>query len=121
MPRDLAFAGLSERFAAAERDRSVATILVQLTALATGAPAHEAQSEERSTARGARARQIAIYLASVVLNWPCERISLAFGRARSTISYACHRVEELRDDPAFDARLESWGAGIGTLLEEYLA
>jgi chromosomal replication initiation ATPase DnaA len=31
----------------------------------------------------------------------------AFGRDRSTVSYACHRIEDEREDPAFDERLDA--------------
>lgn len=47
-------------------------------------------------------RQIAMYVCHVVLRFTQHDIGLAFGRDRSTVSHACHVVEDRRDDPAFD-------------------
>lgn len=59
----------------------------------------------RSTAPVATARQIAMYLAHVGLGLPQAGVALAFRRDRSTVAYACRRIEDLRDDPAFDHRV----------------
>ncbi|MDI4665752.1 chromosomal replication initiator DnaA [Xanthobacter autotrophicus] len=64
----------------------------------------------RSTAPIATARQLAMYLAHVGLGLPQSEVAQAFGRDRSTVAYACRRIEDLRDDPAFDrhvARMEA--------------
>ena len=34
------------------------------------------------------------------------RVAQAFGRDRSTVAYACHKIEDMRDDAAFDQRLD---------------
>jgi chromosomal replication initiation ATPase DnaA len=54
----------------------------------------------------ARARQAAMYLAHVALGVPFVSVGAGFGRDRSTASYACRRVEDKRDDPAFDSALD---------------
>ena len=59
----------------------------------------------RSTAPVATARQIAMYLAHVGLGLPQAGVAQAFLRDRSTVAYACRRIEDLRDDPAFDRRV----------------
>jgi len=66
----------------------------------------------------ARARQLAMYLSHVVLGRSLTEIGDAFGRDRTTVSHACAVIEDLRDDPAFDAevtalehRLEAQCAG----------
>jgi len=51
----------------------------------------------------ARARQLAMYLAHVVQGETLTAIGQAFQRDRTTVSYACALIEDLRDDPAFDA------------------
>lgn len=53
----------------------------------------------------ARARQLAMYLAHVVLGHSLTEIGDAFGRDRTTVSYACALIEDMRDDPAFDAEV----------------
>lgn len=57
-------------------------------------------------ARACRARQIAMYVANVVCGVGMTACAHAFGRDRSTVSYACHRIEDERDDPDFDRRLD---------------
>lgn len=118
MYKTIDFTGLSDQLGAAERDRVLAAMLLHVAARATGASVHEVTSKKRSSARAARARQIAIYLASAALDWTCDRISLAFTRTRSTVSHACHRVEDLREDAAFDDALsayEDWVRSGGAL------
>jgi chromosomal replication initiation ATPase DnaA len=51
----------------------------------------------------ARARQLAMYLAHVIYGETLTAIGLAFHRDRTTVSHACALIEDLRDDPAFDA------------------
>ena len=59
----------------------------------------------RRGARAAFARQIAMYLVHVVYGLSMAEVAVRFGRDRSTASHACHRVEDLRDDPRFDRQL----------------
>jgi hypothetical protein len=47
-------------------------------------------------------RQIAMYVCHVALRIPMSDIGTAMGRDRSTVSHACHVVEDRRDDAAFD-------------------
>jgi len=50
-----------------------------------------------------------MYLAHVVFQCPARQIADAFRRDRTSIGYALRRVEDRRDDPAFDtflARME---------------
>ena len=49
-----------------------------------------------------RVRQITMYVAHVVLRLSMTDIGRAFGRDRTTVLYACHLVEDLRDDTDFD-------------------
>lgn len=55
----------------------------------------------------ARARQLAMYLSHVVLGCTLSEIGDAFGRDRTTVSHACGVIEDLRDDPAFDAEVSA--------------
>ncbi len=66
-------------------------------------------NQSRCRAETARARQLAMYLAHVVLGQSLTSIGIAFGRDRTTVSHACALIEDLRDDPTFDeevSRLE---------------
>ncbi|MBN9335034.1 helix-turn-helix domain-containing protein [Devosia sp.] len=67
----------------------------------------------RCRADTARARQLAMYLAHVAKGISLTSIGSAFGRDRTTVSYACNLIEDLRDDPAFDAELDRLESMLG--------
>jgi chromosomal replication initiation ATPase DnaA len=46
-----------------------------------------------------------MYLMHVVYGLSMTEVAGNFGRDRSTACHACHRVEDLRDDPGFDRQL----------------
>jgi chromosomal replication initiation ATPase DnaA len=87
-----------------------AQFVTSLVALATGVSSTEIIAASRARAPAARARQMAMYLAHVGYAWPLARVGLAFGRDRTTASYACHLIEDLRDDERFDAALSDMEA-----------
>ena len=87
------------------RDRLIAAFVTHAVALATGVSPAEIASTSRRGKAAARARQIAIYLAHVNFNWPLMRVAFAFDRDRTTCGHACHRIEDMREDAAFDARM----------------
>ena len=60
----------------------------------------------RGTSRAAFARQLAIYLTHIAFELSLSRTAAAFGRDRSTAAYACHKVEDRRDDQKFDDFLD---------------
>jgi chromosomal replication initiation ATPase DnaA len=93
------------------RDHKLAAFVVQLVALSTDVGAGVIASRSRQSADAARARQIAMYLVHTACEWRLARVASAFGRDRSTISYACRRVEDQREDASFDSwlvRLEGY-------------
>jgi hypothetical protein len=59
----------------------------------------------RGAPGAAFARQVAMYLAHTGFALSFEAISRAFGRDRTTVSHACHVVEDGRDDCSLDWRL----------------
>ena len=69
-----------------------------------------AESELARSARCARpvafARQAAMYMAHVAYQLSYAEVARAFGRERTTVAYACAVVEDARDDPALEARLD---------------
>lgn len=56
----------------------------------------------RGAPKNAFARQLAMYLAHTGFGMSYYRVSIAFGRDRSTIAHACHLIEDKRDDAKFD-------------------
>jgi chromosomal replication initiation ATPase DnaA len=75
-----------------------------LVAHLCGIPIHELLGK-RGGARAVLARQIAMYLMHVVCGFNMAQVGASFRLDRSTASYACHRIEDLRDDPCFDRQL----------------
>ncbi|HAH09929.1 MAG TPA: hypothetical protein DCL48_07500 [Alphaproteobacteria bacterium] len=64
----------------------------------------------KSPGRGAdvcHARHIAIYLTHVVFGLSLSQAATAFGLHRSTISHACHKIEDLREDAEFDRLIDN--------------
>ena len=78
--------------------RIVRQLALEMTALASDRPLWR-RDGRRSTCH---VRQIAMYVCHVVLGFSQQDIGLAFGRDRSTVSYACAAVEDRRDDLGFD-------------------
>jgi chromosomal replication initiation ATPase DnaA len=78
-----------------------------LVAAAFAVPAQALHAATRGSARIARARQTAMYLAHVVLGMSCAQAGRWFGRDRTTVAHACRVIEEQRDDPALDALLHA--------------
>ncbi|WP_268905755.1 helix-turn-helix domain-containing protein [Devosia sediminis] len=64
-------------------------------------------SRSRCRIGTARARQLAMYLSHVILGETLTAIGIAFGRDRTTVSYACALIEDMRDDPDFDAEVSA--------------
>ena len=62
-----------------------------------------------------------MYLAYVIFQWPLERVGAAFGRDRTTAGLACRQIEDLRDDPEFDAQLEQLEACLRLAPAEVMA
>ena len=93
-PRPMPIPGLSAAAAAAAQSEPFADLF----------------SSRRSRPSVARARQLAVYLHHVALGASVSACARAFARDRATVRHACATIEDLRDDPLFDAgaaRLES--------------
>jgi chromosomal replication initiation ATPase DnaA len=54
----------------------------------------------------AQARQVGMYLACVVLRRGLRETGREFGRDHKAVAHACRRIEEAREDPAFDRTVE---------------
>lgn len=63
-------------------------------------------SPRRETAPVAGARQLAVYLQHVAFETSLSACARLFARDRATIRHACARIEDGRDDPAFDLAVQ---------------
>ncbi|QRG07620.1 chromosomal replication initiator DnaA [Xanthobacter dioxanivorans] len=80
-------------------------VITALVAAATGVSVEVLLARHRCTAPVAAARQLAMYLAHVALGLTQTEVALAFGRDRTTVAHACRRIEDLRDQAAFDRKV----------------
>lgn len=71
----------------------------------------------RGSPRAAFARQVAMYLANVVCGLSLSEVGALFGRDRTTVAHACHVVEDGRDDPELDRRLDYLEGAVVSLIE----
>ncbi|MEO1040483.1 MAG: helix-turn-helix domain-containing protein [Pseudomonadota bacterium] len=89
------------------QDQARARLAQQVVSYAYDVPMEELAARTRRSARVAFARQVAMYLAHVAFELSLSRVGLAFGRDRTTAAHACHRIEDARDDPQLDTRLDA--------------
>jgi len=78
----------------------------------------EIYGSKRGAARIALARQAAAYLAHVTFGLTYEAVGRALGRDRTTVAHACRRIEDLRDEPAFDRMIGEVEAELTRLSRE---
>lgn len=78
--------------------KMVQTIAAEMVFL-TGSP--QASARDRRFAL-AHIQQISMYVCHVVLQMTMTEIGIAMGRDRTTVGHACARVEDRRDDRAYD-------------------
>lgn len=76
--------------------------VVALVSSAKNVPIRLFNHRSRCSLKDARARQLAMYLCHVMLGRSLTEVGIAFQRDRTTVSYACALIEDLREDPAFD-------------------
>lgn len=89
------------------KDETRAILAVSLVAYALELSSREILETKRGSAKAAQARQIAMYVVYVGFGISLARVAIAFDRDRSTVAYACHQIEDRRDDPDFDAWLDA--------------
>lgn len=89
--------------------------VIALVARARNVPARLLTHKSRCRAQAARARQIAMYLSHVILGRSLTEIGDAFGRDRTTVSYACALIEDMRDDAMFDEEVQQLEQRLETL------
>lgn len=76
--------------------------MIDVTAALFNVSSKDIRKPGRSNLGVSRVRQVAMYVAHVVLGLNMTDIGKAFGRDRTTVLHACHLIEDLRDDDDFD-------------------
>ena len=70
----------------------------------------------RRSPRAAFARQVAMYLTHVVCGLSMTEVGELFSRDRTTVAHACEVVEDRRDDPELDGRVERLECAIAAVI-----
>jgi chromosomal replication initiation ATPase DnaA len=78
---------------------------------------HDLCAPTRRSPRTAFARQVAMYLAHVVCGLSLTKVGTLFARDRTTVAHACGVVEDRRDDPELDGRLEHLERAVASLID----
>ncbi|MEO1747567.1 MAG: helix-turn-helix domain-containing protein, partial [Pseudomonadota bacterium] len=88
-----------------DQERAIALCdgLISLLSETLDIPSDLLRATSRCGASVARARQTGMYLAHVSLGLTMAQVASGFARNKSTVVHACHTIEDLRDDDAFDA------------------
>ena len=95
------------RAQSAPEDHNRARLTVAAVALEFGVPELNLVAEKRrGNTQHCFARQVAMYLLHVTFNINLTRTAQLFYKDRSTVSHACHVVEDSRDDPVFEQKLQ---------------
>lgn len=76
--------------------------LIDIAAAFFSVSSKELRSARRNSMTASRVRQIAMYVAHVVLRLTQAEVGRGFGRDRTTVVHACQVVEDMRDDIEFD-------------------
>ncbi len=76
--------------------------LIDIVAAVFSVSSKELRKTGRSPLPASRVRQIAMYVAHVVLRMTMSDVGAGFGRDRTTVQHACQVIEDLRDDAEFD-------------------
>ncbi len=87
------------------KNREELTLAVNLVAAVQGVSPNEILNHSSRQAHIALARQLAMYMTHVALGNTLTKTGQLFRRDRTTVSHACARIEDMRDDPEFDHAL----------------
>ena len=83
-----------------------AQLIVAAVGLEFGTPQLDIASRQRGGSDVCLARQISMYLMNVIYGVSLTRIGRVFNRDRSTASHACNVIEDYREDPLLDEKIE---------------
>lgn len=76
--------------------------MIDIVATLFNVPSKDIRQPGRAPLPVSRVRQVAMYVAHVVLRLTMAEVGRGFARDRKTVQHACHLVEDLRDDADFD-------------------
>lgn len=105
----------------AEGSTSLCRSIEAIVSTALGIGLAELRANQRGRAAAAFARQTAMYLAHVHFGLTLSQVGRNFGRDRTTVAYACARIEDSRDDPRVESVLACLEAALDRWHRSFLA
>lgn len=94
--------------------------VIDIFAALFNVPSKELRSPIRTSRTVAQVRQLAMYVAHVVLRLNMKDVGAGFLRDRTTVLHACHTIEDMRDDMEFDRLAALAERVIGAAFAEHL-
>ncbi len=95
-----------------------AMIIVNMVSKLTNVTKSDFFHNSRCKAHIAEARQLAMYLLHVTSGRSMSEVGRFFGRDRTTVSHACAKIEDRRDDMEFDEFVAQLENKIFAILEQ---
>ena len=86
-----------------EKNVEICEALIDMLSAYFGVSGTELRSAMRCRREVAQVRQLGMYLAHTSFGMVMGEVAVGFSRERTTVMYACHLVEDRRDDPDYDA------------------
>ncbi|MFC4626081.1 helix-turn-helix domain-containing protein [Daeguia caeni] len=102
-----------------QRNIAICDALIDLLGSTFGVSSKELRSPRRCVRSIARVRQIGMYVAHTYFGMAMSEVAIGFARDRTTVMYACHLVEDLRDDVDFDAVVTAFERKVGAVFTEW--
>jgi len=95
-------------------DQAAARLAADVASYALNVPVEAILGARRGAPPTTFARQVAFYLCHVGFELSIARVAAAFGRNASTVAYACHAMEDRREEAQFDL----WIGELETMLRQ---
>ncbi len=86
-----------------EKNVEICDALIDLLSAFFGVSGAELRSPLRCRREVSQVRQLGMYLAHTSFGMVMREVAIGFSRDRTTVMYACHLVEDSRDDEDYDA------------------
>lgn len=80
--------------------------VIDLISAIFGVDGRDLRTPDRVGLQVGRVRQVAMYIAHVTMQLTLTEVGMVFSHDRTTATHACHRIEDLRDEPEFDALID---------------
>ena len=89
-----------------QQELALAQLVCAIVSIEFGVPISKLLSLRKGRSHQSFARQVAMYLLHVVFQVRIAGVGRAFVRDQSTAGYACRMIENQREDPLFDEKLQ---------------